>query len=205
MGVLELADLESAGLESADTEARLWASVLDGGTAGGRGFARLFDLHGDRVFRHCLRLMETRQDAEDCVAVVFLECWRSRRRVRLAGGSVLPWLLATATNVCRNAGRSRARYRRFLQSLPRERDAHDSGENDLVDPRLVRDVARALRALPSSDGRLIGLVAFEGYSVADAAEVLGITPGNARTRLSRARGRLRAEVAPETMAILEEL
>ena len=65
----------------------------------GTRFRELFDLHRDRVFRHAWGLAGNRQDAEDVIASAFLSLWRLRQRVRLVDGSVLPWLLATTTNI----------------------------------------------------------------------------------------------------------
>ncbi|MFS2076169.1 RNA polymerase sigma factor, partial [Curtobacterium sp. CT11-133] len=79
-----------------------WAMALEGD---GEAFGRVFDRHRHRVQRHCMRLVPVDTDAADSVAIVFLEAWRNRARVRLVDGSLLPWLLVTATNVARNQTR----------------------------------------------------------------------------------------------------
>ena len=62
----------------------------------------------------------------DLTSVVFLEAWRKRRDVRLAGESVLPWLLAVANNAAAAlgvpTGTLRSRLARARQRL-RERAA----------------------------------------------------------------------------------
>src|SRR5690606_26350015 len=80
-------------------------------------FAALFDRHVDRVHRHARRLAPTEADAEDVTAATFLEAWRLRRRIRIVDGSAIAWLLVTATNVARNASRSRRRHERMLRAL----------------------------------------------------------------------------------------
>jgi hypothetical protein len=62
----------------------------------GAAFASLFSRHRDRVFMHSLRLVRTPFEAEDVTAMVFLEAWRCRSRVRLVNDSMLGWLLITA-------------------------------------------------------------------------------------------------------------
>ncbi|MGB3910709.1 MAG: sigma factor [Pseudolysinimonas sp.] len=85
------------GTENAtDADAAEWARAVDGD---GEAFGRIFDRHRDRVLRHGLRLAPTTNDADDLVAITFFEAWRNRERVRVVDGSVLPWLLVTATNV----------------------------------------------------------------------------------------------------------
>jgi len=94
-----------------------WALALVGDPS---AFSRIFLRHRDRVFRHSFRLVPTATDADDAVATVFFETWRRRARIRFVEGSMLPWLLLTATNVARNLRRSTARYRQLLDGLPLE-------------------------------------------------------------------------------------
>ena len=162
----------------------------------GEAFGRVFDAHRNAVFRHALRLVDSVADAEDVTAAAFLELWRRRADVRLVGGSPLPWLLVTTTNVARNLRRATLRYRRLLASLPRAQHALDPADYvDVVSP----DLAAALRLLSTPDLRLVTLVVVEGLPIADAAAVLGITPGAAKVRLHRARGRLRTHLTPPTV------
>lgn len=174
-------------------EQRLWEEAQDGD---GESFALIFDLHRDRVYRHVLRLVDRTADAEDAVAVAFLELWRRRDVVRVVSGSVLPWLLVTATHATRNLTRSSRRYRALLDRLPRPADSRDVAEEYLdaslagLDPGL----ASQLRALPWTDQQLITLVALEGYPMAAAAEVLGISLAAVKSRMHRLRQRLQPEL-----------
>ena len=90
--------------------------------------AALFDRYGDRIYNHCFRHLADWAEAEDATSSVFLEVWRHRRRVQLHDGSALPWLYGVATNVCRNAGRSRRRYLRAVASLPAPAPEPDHAE-----------------------------------------------------------------------------
>lgn len=148
----------------------------------GEAFGRIFDRHRDRVLRHGLRLAPTPADADDLVAITFLEAWRRRDAVRVVDGSVLPWLLVTATNVGRNLRRSARRYAALLEKLP-------PGE-----PTAAPDdgVAAQLAALPLIDRQVLVLCGLEGYSERDAAAALGVAPGTVKSRLSRARRRAAA-------------
>ncbi len=168
----------------------LWERSLRGD---GRAFGALFDRHRDRVFRHASRVAQTQHDAEDVVASAFLELWRRRGAVRLVNGSVLPWLLGTTTNLARNSARGTRRYRRFLEGLPRAQEQPDAAEVAVnthglgVDPLL----RAGLQSLGRTDAQLLALVALEGYAVGDAAELLELSVPAARTRLHRARSKLR--------------
>ncbi|WP_254678001.1 RNA polymerase sigma factor [Agrococcus sp. SGAir0287] len=182
------------------TDAQLWAAVVRGD---GIAFATVFDRHGDRVWRHAWRIMQHRQDTEDVVSAAFAEAWRKRSSVRIVDDSLLPWLLITATNCARNASRGRRRLERLIAHIPRADDAPDAADvaGDRDEAETARTaVADALRALSPADASLIALVMLEDMPLADAARALGIGYGAAKTRIHRARGRMRAHLEAAGMA-----
>jgi len=168
----------------------LWRRSLLGE---GDAFGDLYDRHRDRVFRHAYRLCGNHHDAEDIMAASFLELWRRRKHVRMVEGSVLPWLLVTTTNMARNRARAAARYQRLLNSLPRSRETDDSGADPYrrYQNQLDHDLAQALGTLSVEDLQLVSLVVFEEHTIAAAAAVLNLTPSAAKSRMHRARQRLR--------------
>lgn len=159
-----------------------WALARSGE---GEAFGRIFDRHYDRVFRHGFRLVDRPNDAEDLVALVFLEAWRRRDALRLVDGSALPWLLVTATNVSRNLRRTTRRHRALLAKLGPP-DAAPDHAHDFDDGI----ASTQLRTLSAADQRVISLCVLEGLSEREAAEVLGVPSGTVKSRLSRARKRL---------------
>lgn len=172
------------------TDAADWPLAL---TGQGEAFGRVFDRHRDRVYRHVFRLVATPADADDAVAITFLEAWRNRDRVRFVGDSALPWLLVIATNVSSNLRRSARRHRALLDRLPPETvtvdpaDALDDGE-----------AQHALRSLSIADQRVITLCVLEGLAEREAAAVLGVPAGTVKSRLSRAKARLAVRVVHPT-------
>jgi RNA polymerase sigma factor (sigma-70 family) len=164
------------------SDAADWSAAVAGD---GEAFGRIFDRHRARVRRHSARLVDTDADAEDVVAVTFFEAWRRRSAVRITDGSVLPWLLVTATNVSHNARRSARRYRAMLHQLPPARHAPDIAERfDGGEATL------ALRRLSLADRQVLVLCVLEGFSEREAAAALSIATGTVKSRLSRARARL---------------
>ena len=169
-------------------DAAEWALAV---TGGGDAFGRIFDRHRARVLRHSYRLVSIASDAEDVVAIVFLEAWRKRRSIHFVDGSMLPWLLVTATNAAHNLARSTRRYHRLLRRLPPaaltadHADDFDEGE-----------AQTALRGLHLTDQQVITLCVLEGMSEKEAAAILNIAPGTVKSRLSRAKARLAAHLDP---------
>lgn len=174
-------------------ENELWRRVVDSGDE--RALGELYDLHVDRAFRHAARTAIDRRDAEDAVAVAFLELWRRRRDVRLVDGSPLPWLLATTTNALRNLQRSAARHRKLIDTIPRGQHGASAEDEAFADEA----VRAALAPLSALDRQLVALVLLEGFTGEEAATTLGLSPGAARTRLSRARARLRTLLPTPTI------
>ncbi len=176
--------------DAADDEAD-WALARGGD---GRAAGRVFDRHHDRVRRHAFRLVPVAADADDIVAIVFLEAWRRREVVRFVAGSLLPWLLVTATNASRNVSRSARRHRALLDRLPPPDPAPDlaDGYDDEH-----RQLSERLRSMTVRDRQVVVLCTLYGYSSSDAASALGVPVGTVKSRLSRALRRLAVAPTPD--------
>jgi RNA polymerase sigma factor (sigma-70 family) len=182
------ADTEPGMSEPTDPD--LWRRAAGGEAP---AFGILFERHARAVYNYCFRRTGDWSQAEDLTAVVFLEAWRRRRQLRLERDEAIPWLLGVATNVIRNSRRSQRRHRAALQRLPREKveDFALDVDERLDDERRMRAVLRALRELSPADQDVLALCVWEGLSYEQAAVALGTPVGTVRSRLSRARSRLR--------------
>jgi RNA polymerase sigma factor (sigma-70 family) len=194
--------LESvAGVLGGDAE--LWSAAR---TGDGDAFSRLFALHRDRVFRHAARMVDSAAEADDVAASAFFELWRKRGSVTLVDGSPLPWLLVVTTNLARNTRRGTARYRAVLDRLPRSLDLEDPADRALERVEHQRGesaVHVAMRQLSPADLNLLVLTALEGLTAQEASAALGLKEGTARSRLSRARARLRTTLTGAHASSLE--
>ena len=148
----------------------------------------LFDRYEARLFRHACRLLTDREDAKDAVAVAFFELWRKRASVRLVEGSPLPWLLTTVANAARNLERSGRRYRALLAKTPAASNVPAPAGPDET------GILAALKRLPSGEQSVVVLSVLEGYPDRDVALTLGVPVGTVKSRLSRAKARLRDEM-----------
>lgn len=137
--------------------------------------------------------------AGDVVAATFLAATESADRFDPRRGEAAGWLYGIANHVL--AGRRR-RAAAEARALLRYRGRHDPPvdeygqlEERLDARRRVGPADRALRALPPAERELVRLLIHTGMPLREAAAALGIRPGTARMRLSRARARLLAEGA----------
>jgi RNA polymerase sigma-70 factor (ECF subfamily) len=172
----------------------------------GPAFGRVFDRHRDRVYGHALRLVASVHDAEDVAAITFLELWRRRADARLTAGSLLPWLLVTATNVSLNQRRSARRYRQFLGRLPHPGTSPPAEAEALagvglsLDPALLAEIRR----LGEVDRALLVLIGIEGFSIAQAGAALDLTEAAARSRWQRLRRRMASRLTIDATPPLED-
>ncbi|MEV7791289.1 RNA polymerase sigma factor [Streptomyces sp. NPDC087512] len=157
-------------------------------------FGCLFDDYARAVYNHAFRLTGNWSAAEDVLSLTFLEAWRLRGTVDLDGGSLRPWLLGIATNTARNTRRAARRHEAAVTRLPREEVFPDFAE-DLVDR--IDDAGRvavlqaAMSRLRRAEREVVALCIWSGLDYAAAAQALGIPVGTVRSRLSRARKKLR--------------
>ncbi|WP_411113768.1 RNA polymerase sigma factor [Streptomyces sp. 029-5] len=167
------------------------ARIRAGDTA---AFGQLFEDYAGIVYRYAVRVTGNWATAEDVVSLTFLEAWRLREKVHAEGESLRPWLLGIATNVMRNIVRSARRHDLALARLPEpeaEPDFADGVAARLADTEELAAARVALSGLRRAEREVFTLCVWEGLDHAAAAEALGLAVGTVRSRLSRARGRLR--------------
>lgn len=177
------------------TDAVLWSRARDGDEL---AFGVLFDRHSRTVYNYCFRRTADWSAAEDLTSVVFLETWRRRGQVRMESDSLLPWLYGVATNVLKNHRRSLKRHRDALTRMPLLPGVPDGSEEvagRLDAERRMRRVMDSIRTLSRRDQEVLVLCVWEGLGYAEAASALGIPVGTVRSRLARARERLRDDAA----------
>ena len=145
-------------------------------------------------FRAVLRFAAARIDperAKDVAAETFLVAWR---RLDEVPAEARPWLLGVARKVIAGQFRSESR-REALAGRISGAQARVHGQADLAGELAERDIVlRALATLRERDREVLRLLAWDGLSPAEAAEVLDVTRLALAVRLHRARRRLEREL-----------
>ncbi|MFJ8488139.1 RNA polymerase sigma factor [Streptomyces sp. NPDC094038] len=157
-------------------------------------FAVLFDRHADAVHRYAARRLGP-ETAEDLMAETFVTAFQRRHTYDLARADARPWLFGIATNLVGRQRRAEARRFRALSRLP-EPVEHEEPVADRAVARagatgVRRELAAALGGLSARHRDVVLLVAWAGLDYEEAAEALGVPVGTVRSRLHRARSRLR--------------
>ncbi|MGW8365362.1 RNA polymerase sigma factor [Streptomyces wedmorensis] len=162
-----------------------------------------YDEHARVLYHYAYRVCGDRAAAEDVVSAAFLEAWRCRGKVHADGGSLRPWLLGIATNIMRGAAREARRRDAALARLPERGVLPDFADDVLArmtDGEQVRAARAALGRLRRREREVFTLVVWAGLDYAAAGEALGVPVGTVRSRLSRARERLRKLAEAELRA-----
>jgi RNA polymerase sigma-70 factor (ECF subfamily) len=176
------------------TDVELWTRAAAGDR---HAFGELFERHAEAVWNHAYRLTASWSQAEDLTSSTFLLAWRKCGDVRLIRDSALPWLYTVAGNLARNEHRGATRFQRAVRRLPDQSVEADHADDVAGrvdgDARMARILA-AIRTLPRSEREAVELCLLGEVPAADAAELLGVAEVSVRSRLSRARARLRTKL-----------
>ena len=133
----------------------------------------------DTLYRAALAILGDAQEAEDAVQDAFLRWWERAPDFPDAARE-RAWLLKVTVNGCKS--RLRSPWRRRTAPLL---DTYPAAEPE------EREVLEAVQALPPRDRAVVHLYYYEGYQTAEIAAMTGQREGTVRSRLSRARGKLR--------------
>jgi len=193
----QLTTLWSVGtVGQADDQALLAAYCAGRDGTAEAAFRVLVERHGPMVVRVCRGVLGDGHDALDAAQAVFLVLARKADSIR-GRGSVAPWLLGVACRVARKA-RRRAAVRRRNESAAaiesardRAATAENAGRSSCDDEALHAEIAR----LPEKYRTPVVLCDLEGLTYEETARRLACPVGTVRSRLSRAREKLRGRLA----------
>lgn len=165
-------------------------------------FNRLVLEYEGIAYHIAYRIMGEKQSAEDATQDAFISAYRSLKSFR--GGSFRSWLLRIVTNACYDE--LRKRKRRPASSLD---DLSDSGigfdseassglfteqrrpDQEVEQSELRQAIERCLELLPGEYKIVAVLVDIQGFDYREASEVINKPLGTVKSRLARARSRLR--------------
>jgi RNA polymerase sigma factor (sigma-70 family) len=158
-------------------------------------FRHVYAEHVDRVLGYALRRVDRPEDAGDVVAETFLVAWRRLGDVPDEPATRL-WLYGVARRVLANQRRGERRRTALGERLSADLAVSVPDHAPGVAERLR--YAHALEQLAERDREMILLHAWEGLEPREIAEVLGVSAVAVRSRLSRARARLRSQLGDDS-------
>lgn len=172
----------------------LVGAMTEGEATRRRRFEALFEENFRPLLGYAMRRIDDTSAAADVVAETFTTAWRRLDDVP-DGTEARLWLYGTARRVLANYRRGERRRGALVDKLALHLQAAVPGPD--VAALVVRE---ALERLDSEDAELLRLTAWEGLSPTELALMWGIPAATVRTRLHRARQRLRAVLDGERSA-----
>jgi RNA polymerase sigma factor (sigma-70 family) len=156
-----------------------------------RAFGIVFERHFGSILRYLRRRLDDRR-AEEAAAQTFFVAFDERRRFDPERGDARPWLFGIATNVARRHRRVEVRELRAIAALaPEATGGEEAREGKLDAERLREPLARCLAELPAEEADVLYLLVWAELDQPEIAAALEIPLGTVKSRLSRARRRLR--------------
>ena len=184
------------------------AAVIESSWREPERFAVLFDRHAPHIYRYLARRAGP-QVADDLVAETFLAAFAKRDRYDLRYSDARPWLYGIATNLAGQHRRDEARQFRIRQAAVADPEVPGHAERVAADVTAQATRAllgRALATLTAGDRDVLLLIAWEQLTYQEVSRALAIPVGTVRSRLHRARTKVRQALAgTEAAATYEEL
>ncbi len=172
------------------TDAELLAAHVGGDD---HAFEELFRRHRTRLWAVAMRTMRNPEDAADALQDAMISAFRRADTFRGAS-AVTTWLHRIVVNACLD--RIRANKVRAAEPLAENPD-RDTTLATLTTPvdaveemDIAADVAEALSSINADQRAALVLIDMQGYSVDEAAAILGCAPGTIKSRCARGRAKL---------------
>lgn len=147
--------------------------------------------YGTRVLRLVTLMVKDRSLAEDITQDVFLKVYRNLSRFR-GESSMHTWIYRIAVNECKGHMRSWA-FRNLLPHAWIQKAGETTTEGIVLERAAKDELVRLVLKLPPLYRQAVALHYYAEMSIGEVADVLGVSEGTVRTRLHRARERLKEE------------
>jgi RNA polymerase sigma-70 factor, ECF subfamily len=189
MGVIDVLDRQLDPIRQPERS----AAVEQAGPEREVAFQRLADQRLDRCYRLATVVLGDEAEAQDAVHDAFVTAWRKYDTLR-DPARLEAWFDRVVVNACRD--RMRRRRRQWVKELSEQRDTRAPDPTEPIADSIV--VRRALNQLQADDRIVLALRFYRDMKVDDIADVMGISPRAASSRLHRAGERLRHILDDET-------
>ena len=160
--------------------------------------ARLYDAYRVILFGLLVRILNSREEAEDILQEVFIQVWRRAKDFDEKRGRPFTWLVTLTRSRAIDRLRLLGARQRLATSAERERAEEASDAlTDTIKGTQKEVVRRALAELPEEQRHTLLLAYFEGLTQSEIAAKLGAPLGTVKTRMRSGMMKLRALLEPQ--------
>jgi len=174
----------------------------------GLPFRAIHKKYNDKIYNLILRWIGDPDDADELTSETFTNAWKAWDRFR-GEAKVSTWLYQIAHNCCKNRFKQKDRMREREPISLDDTIATDGGEltrevadwraapeRVLMDQELVEQIRKAVEALPEEYRVVLVLAQNEDMSYEQISQITGLTVPAVKTRLHRARNKMRQRLEP---------
>ncbi|SET67386.1 RNA polymerase sigma factor [Paenibacillus sp. NFR01] len=153
--------------------------------------------YGPDVWNYAFFLTRSREMADDISQEVFLKAYRSIGKYR-GESSLKTWLLTITRNTSFSARRN-SFWKRFAPLGDHQTQQTASAEHEAMGNAYTNRIWELIMSLPDKHREVLVLDLHHGFSIAETAKLLGIAEGTVKSRLSRARDKIRVAIKEENL------
>ncbi|MFJ9752727.1 RNA polymerase sigma factor [Streptomyces chartreusis] len=170
-------------------------------------FGYLYDRYAADIHRYVTRRLGP-EAADDVTSETFLVAFRTRKRFEASAVSARPWLYGIAAKLIGRQRRSEVRMLKAYTRTGCDPVAESWAEN--VDSRVIaqgmqQELSGALAGLSAGDRHVLLLVAWADFSYQEVADALEIPLGTVRSRLNRARRKIRTALGADPALTIDAM
>jgi len=148
----------------------------------------LYKLYSKAMFNICMRIMNSREDAEDSLQDAFCEIFDKLKTFR-EESSFGAWAKKIVINTCINKLKKK-KPELILDSIPEKPE--DQKDQDTESLKLeVEKVLQAVSLLPDGYRLILNLYLFEGYDHREISQILGISESTSKSQYMKAKNKIK--------------
>ncbi|MBP3886498.1 MAG: RNA polymerase sigma factor [Cellulosilyticum sp.] len=162
-----------------------------------QAFEKLICMHEKKIYNICLRLLKEPDEAYDATQEVCIKVWRNLAHFK-GDAKLATWIYRIATNTCLDLLRQRKKRQEEIPIYENEETHSEQGSicwedlsTHMSEKEAISVLWQGIKELPTDYRTIIVLRDIEGYAYDEIAKYLEISIGTVKSRLSRARIKLK--------------
>jgi RNA polymerase sigma-70 factor (ECF subfamily) len=199
---MKLSQVQPEPAQSSDVE--LLHAVAHGDEA---ALARLYDAYRVILFGLLVRILNSREEAEDILQEVFVQVWRRAKDFDEKRGRPFTWLVTLARSRAIDRLRQLGARQRLAVGAAQEQEQTENFSDALTDAVRAEQqavVRQALAELPEDQRQTLVLAYFDGLTQSEIASKLNAPLGTVKTRMRSGMAKLRARLGSQWGSQLED-
>jgi len=184
---MEIITQNSANLEHTEVHKDVIEKCRKGNA---RAQYELYNLYAKAMYNICLRMMRSREAAEDMLQEAFSDAFGKLDSFRFDSGFG-SWLKRIVINNCINELNRRKTDLEFFDDMHIFENEEETDEREYENQLSVQNIKKAMEFLPGGSRIIFSLYLLEGYDHVEISQILNITESNSKSQYMRAKNRIK--------------